>query len=582
MAISNYYNYEDSMLCLDEVLDLIDKAVQNYKPLSIGRYGHGEIAYLGWSEFPTWKVDFDPHGYYAGATAPVSIIKADLLEALRSTDIVGFHVSWGDVWEDRGAADLTKKLLQGFEFIPEQVCSAYITHEMIKCDRFWKSLENLRVVLVGRRAAEASIIFKNKGINVTYTTVLEGYEEIEKVYKDLSIRTEWDIALISAGIPATVLAPMLANKTNKVVIDFGHALDKLIEGESYDYIKILNNWKAQVTSQMLVSIVMAVYNGEKFLKDALDSVLSQTYSNIEIIIVNDGSIDGTMEILNAIDDNRLKVIHLEKNQGAANALNIGITHAMGTWIAIQDADDISYPTRIEEQVKYVLENPQLVGIGTLIECIPGGSEVTESILEHMSNYKNSFITREDIKTKIFWGSPLTHSSVMFSKGVYLEVGGYSTDFKIAYDYDLWLKLLVRGEMENIPKVLLKYRIHKQSLSNKDSIATVNEIQIVSSRAIYRLLKNDDAYKPKVIVIGPLKGCKNYRSYIAPASGLNVEDLIYNDWSRQVPKALRKLKVGKIDAIILLDGYKRDKILKYFNSNKLELNKQVFNIYNILE
>lgn len=582
MAISNYYNYEDSMLCLDEVLDLIDKAVQNYKPLSIGRYGHGEIAYLGWSEFPTWKVGFDPHGYYAGATAPVSIIKADLLEALRTTDIVGFHASWGDVWEDRGAADLTKKLLQGFEFTPEQVCSAYITHEMIKCDRFWKSLENLRVVLVGRRAAEASKIFKNKGINVTYTTVLEGYQEIEKVYKDLSIRTEWDIALISAGIPATVLAPMLANNTNKVVIDFGHALDKLIEGESYDYIKILNNWKAQAAIQMLVSIVMAVYNGEKFLKDALDSVLSQTYSNIEIIVVNDGSIDGTMEILNAIDDNRLKVIHLEKNQGAANALNIGITHAMGTWIAIQDADDISYPTRIEEQVKYIAEHPELVGVGTLIDCIPGGTGISDALLRGVAKNKNLCVSREDIRNKIFWSCPLTHSSVMFSKAIFGEVGGYCTDFKIAYDYDLWLKILEKGEMENVSKVLLHYRINKNSLSNKDGIATINEVQIASSRAISRFLNKGKEYQPKVIVIGPLKGCKNYKRYIAPVSGLNVEDLIYDDWSRQVPKAIKKLKTGKIEAIILLDGYKSYKNLQYLKTNKIELNKKIINIYNILK
>lgn len=576
------YNYEKDMLYLDDILDLIENAMQNQEPLSLGRYGHIEIAYLGCTYFPHWTYLYEPYSLYSGATAPISTIKDDLEISLRSTDIVGFHASWGKAWEDRETARMTSELVSLMEVKPKYVCSAFITHEMIKNDRFWKILENKRVVLIGRRSAEATDAFTLRGAKVTYTTLLEGYEEIEKVYYELSTREDWDVAFVSAGIPATILAPRLAKQTKKIVIDFGHALDELIDGESFDYPKLLSDWKQEVEKKIQVSIVMAVYNGEAFLKEAIDSALSQTYHNLEIIIVNDGSTDSTKMILGEINDNRVMVIHLDHNQGAANALNTGIMQAQGDWVAIQDADDNSYPERIDEQVKYLIEHPQLVGIGTLIECIPGGEGVSGGLLKGVTRNKNTYISREDIRSIIFWGSPLTHSAIMFSKAVYLEVGGYSTEFKIAYDYDLWLKLLEKGDIENVPKVLIQYRINKESLSNKDGFATVNEIQIASSRAISRLFKKGDTYQPKVIVIGPLKGCKNYKQYIAPISGLKVKKLIYEGWTKQALDAIRRLKTGKIDAIIVLDGYKKDKIIDFLKSKKLELNKQVFNIYNILE
>ena len=582
MEPDQLYNYEDSMIDLDGVLNQIIDAIRDHKAFSLGRYGHGEVAYLGWPEFPEWKKGYDPHASYAGATASVTTIKDDLLEALRTTDIVGFHVSWGDAWEDRGAADLTKKLLQIYKYKPAQVCSAFITHEMIKSDRFWECLKNQRIALVGRRAEEASPAFRDKGVDIVYTTGFEVYEDMEKVYDELSKREDWDVALLSTGIPATILAPQLANQTNKVVIDFGHALDKLIDGENFDYLKILKDWKEQVEKRILVSVVMTVYNGETYLKEAIDSVLSQTYENFEVIIVNDGSIDSTKMILDNIDDKRVKVIHLEQNQGAANALNTGIRDAAGEWIAIHDADDNSYPTRIEEQVKYVLEHPSLIGVGTLVECIPGSSYVSEDLLFKVAERRNSFITREQIREKIFWGSPFTHSSVMFSKDIFWEAGGYDTDFKIAYDYDLWLRLLEKGEIENVPKVLLQYRIHNKSLSNIDSIATVNEIQIASSRAIYRLCNSSKKSLPRVVVIGPPKGCKNYRDNIAPASGLSVDALVSENSTRLIPYGIMRLKDGKADAIVVLDGTKQDSILQYFKRRKLELNVQVFNLCNILE
>ncbi|QXM05394.1 GT-D fold domain-containing glycosyltransferase [Crassaminicella indica] len=577
MKNNNIYDYEQAIMDIDQVLDFIDEAIKKHKPLSISRFGHGEIAYMGWLQFPNWTKFFEPNSSYAGATASIATIKEALIKALKATDIVGFHTLCGKAMEDQEAAKLTLEFIKYLDFRPKHVCSAFITHEMIKNDRFWRCLKDKKIALVGRRAAEAYHIFEAQGIHVVYTTILEGYEEIEIVYDELYKRTDWDIALLSAGIPATILAPRLAKKTNKVVIDFGHALDKLIDGENFNYEKILRNWKARNTKKMLVSMVMAVHNGEIYLKEALDSMLSQTYKNIEIIIVNDGSTDTTKDILDQITDNRVRVIHLKDNRGAANALNIGIKEANGSWIAIQDADDNSYPTRIEEQVKYVLEHPLLVGVGSFIECISGRDNISEYNLKSIAQKRNFFRSREEIRKNIYYGCPLTHSSVMFSKDSFFDVGGYNTDFKIVYDYDLWLRLLEKGEIENVPKVLVQYRMHNESLSNKNARETLKEIQIASSRAIYRLFRRNKNYMPKVMVIGSKKGCENYKEYIAPNSGLKVEAFIHERW--QVPYISRCLKEGKIDAIIVLDGRGKDKIMDDLKRRGLKLNTNVFCLYN---
>jgi glycosyltransferase involved in cell wall biosynthesis len=453
---------------------------------------------------------------------------------------------------------------------------------MINSDRFWRALKTRKLAIVGRRASEAREAFGKVGVAVACTMDLEGYDEIEKVYSELSERDDWDAAILAAGIPATILAPMLAQKTNRVVIDFGHALDMLIDGEDFDYEKILARWKEEAQIKIPVSIVMAVYNGEKFIEEAIESALTQSYENIELIIVNDGSTDSTREILDKITDERVKIIHLEQNQGAANALNVGIDNAKGFWIAILDADDIYYPTKIEEQVRYSLTHYGVVGIGTMIDCIPGSKEISKGYLLGVANGKNSYISSHDIRDGIYWGCPLTHSSMMFRKDTFMQVCGYDTDFKIAYDYDLWLKLSEKGELENIPKVLLSYRLHKQSLSNKDNYATVDEIQIVSSRGIYRLLNKGGKVQPKAAVIGPYKAVRNYMDKIAPAAGLEVKAIEYRNWKAKISNVIKEIMTGQTDALIMLDDSRNDNFISLYAKKYLKLNDNFFVIYNILK
>ncbi|MCD8511609.1 MAG: glycosyltransferase [Bacillus sp. (in: Bacteria)] len=333
---------------------------------------------------------------------------------------------------------------------------------------------------------------------------------------------------------------------------------------------------------MLISIIMSVYNGEKYLQEAVDSVLAQTYTNIELIIVNDGSTDSTKSILNTIKDKRARVIHFKKNRGAAQALNLGIHKAHGEWIAINDADDISYPKRIEEQVNYLKKHPDLVGIGTLVKYFTDHPKLPIKKLKIGEKRNNYFQSRESIRNQMIFGSPVIHSSMMFSKEVFMEVGGYNPDYTITYDHELWLKLLEKGDIEKVPKVLLNYRVNPSSLAHRNNYKTSNEIQVTSSRAIQRNLKRRGISSPKIIVIGSKEGVNNYKSNIAIHSGMTVTKSIdvLSDWKSKAKRAVKSVSKGHVDSIIVLGEKKSERIIDYLESNGLQLNKNLYYIFSM--
>jgi glycosyltransferase involved in cell wall biosynthesis len=146
-------------------------------------------------------------------------------------------------------------------------------------------------------------------------------------------------------------------------------------------------------SNPLVSIVIPVYNGERYIKESIDSCLNQTYRNIEIIVVDDKSVDSTLEILKGYGD-RITVLPIEKQNGLGNVINVGIKKSKGKYIARMDADDIMYPTRIEKQVQYLESNPNCVAVGGQIDIIDESSNITghrEYAVEDRDIKKNRFL-----------------------------------------------------------------------------------------------------------------------------------------------------------------------------------------------
>ncbi|CAM3762325.1 hypothetical protein GCM10009865_01060 [Aeromicrobium ponti] len=225
--------YENHMLETSEVVNLLIEASLQKKPLSLARFGHSEIS-LAWTTYPDWVKGWK-YREYNGATDNPQKMQEAIRESIKLTDIVGFHRSTSKSEEDRRFAQITKEMLEALQIVPKYVCSAWITHQLIKNQQFWDWLCQQKVVLVGRRSKDALPLFQKKGITVTNIINLEGVADIERVYKLLCRNPNWDVALISAGLPASILVPRVARDSGKIAIDFGHAIDKIIEGNNFRF-----------------------------------------------------------------------------------------------------------------------------------------------------------------------------------------------------------------------------------------------------------------------------------------------------------------------------------------------------------
>jgi len=207
-----------------------------------------------------------------------------------------------------------------------------------------------------------------------------------------------------------------------------------------------------------VSVVMSVYNGENYLREAIDSILGQTYKYFEFIIIDDGSTDSSAEIIRSYTDPRILLIQQE-NKGLAAALNNGIMKTKGKYIARMDADDRSHPERLLKQVEFMHNNAHCVVLGTQAVVMTAEGEelfVTELPAEDGA-----------IKARLSLRNPFYHGSVMFVKEIYQKAGGYSEDaIHFIEDSLLWNRLSKFGEMNNLKDPYFYYRLVPDSLSNR--------------------------------------------------------------------------------------------------------------------
>jgi glycosyltransferase involved in cell wall biosynthesis len=202
-----------------------------------------------------------------------------------------------------------------------------------------------------------------------------------------------------------------------------------------------------------ISVLMSVYNGEKYLRQAINSILSQTFKNFEFIIVNDGSSDDTYKIASSYSDERIIIISNKKNLGLTKSLNIGLNITKGDYVARMDADDVSFPGRFEIQADFLDRNPDFGLVGSWVEYIGlKGKEL--GIKKNPTDY--SVILKKILRYNTF-----VHSSLMIRRSVLEKVEGYNEQFKFAQDYDLILKIAKLTKVTNLPKVLLSYRINPQ-------------------------------------------------------------------------------------------------------------------------
>lgn len=210
-----------------------------------------------------------------------------------------------------------------------------------------------------------------------------------------------------------------------------------------------------------VSVVMSVYNGEKYLREAIDSVLNQTFKDFEFIIINDGSTDETQEILESYNDSRIILIH-QKNMGLTKSLNKGIALAKGEYIARQDADDISMPERLEKQIEFLKHHKSIILLGTAAQIID-----EKGVHLYTTEYPCDY---SSIRKAMKHNNYFIHGSVMFRRQYFFEVGGYRELFFTAQDCDLWLRFIERFEAANLATPLYKKRFDILSYSFKNLVS----------------------------------------------------------------------------------------------------------------
>jgi glycosyltransferase involved in cell wall biosynthesis len=205
-----------------------------------------------------------------------------------------------------------------------------------------------------------------------------------------------------------------------------------------------------------VTVLMPAYNAEKYIGEAISSVLDQTFSDFELLIVNDGSTDGTEQVILSFTDPRIVLIN-RKNGGVSAALNSGLQMARGMYIARFDADDICYSDRLAVQVAFMENNPDHILCGSDVDYIT--EEGGFIYHHHCSGYSSA-----DVFEKFYFYCPFIHSSVIFKRDEVLQAGGYNVLAHTFEDYFLWVQLLAKGKLANIPKALIKVRLNAASVT----------------------------------------------------------------------------------------------------------------------
>jgi glycosyltransferase involved in cell wall biosynthesis len=230
-----------------------------------------------------------------------------------------------------------------------------------------------------------------------------------------------------------------------------------------------------------LTVLMPVYNGYKYLQEAINSILNQSFADFEFLIINDGCTDNSTEVIESYSDKRIHYINRQKNRGLSYTLNEGIDLAKGIYIARMDCDDISLPTRLEKQIKFLEQNPEIGILGTSMQVI--SDQGMKLGLWEVAN--------EDLNIR--WVSlvrtPFVHPTIMIRKDILKQNNLYYLDV-VSEDYELWTRLLQYTKGANLQETLYKYRLNKGSLTH------VNHIKLLASQDEI-ITKNFEKFAPEL-------------------------------------------------------------------------------------
>ena len=258
-------------------------------------------------------------------------------------------------------------------------------------------------------------------------------------------------------------------------------------------------YKEKALKKNLISVVMSNYNTPiNYLKESIDSVLNQSYSDFEFIIIDDGSTDDSLEFIKSYDDPRIKLVINKENIGLTKSLNKGFDLAQGEYIARMDADDICYPTRFEKQVKYMQGHPSTIVCGAWAKILDDDN--TLSIAEWACSRIDDM---EEYRINLLFNCypPFFHSSAFFNHGLLIKYDiKYNEKYRYAQDYELWTRCSQYAKSFIIQEFLLEYRSHSASISKAKRDAQRNCVfQIVQDQLDHLHLKLPDDVKDAHVI-----------------------------------------------------------------------------------
>jgi glycosyltransferase involved in cell wall biosynthesis len=229
----------------------------------------------------------------------------------------------------------------------------------------------------------------------------------------------------------------------------------LLNLDDRNYQEILPNTALPLT------VLMSVYNGSAYLREAIDSILSQSFTQFEFLIIDDCSTDNSWQILQeyADRDSRIRLFQNQQNLGLTKSLNRGLTLAQGNYIARQDADDIALPDRLKQQVDVLNQQPEVVLVSCELEWIDEAGEL-------IARMERSCCSELIPWHLLFYNHVGGHSQVMYRRQTVLATGGYSEVRRYSQDYELWCRLAKAGEIVMLPDVLQIQRIHRNAISSQ--------------------------------------------------------------------------------------------------------------------
>ncbi len=321
-----------------------------------------------------------------------------------------------------------------------------------------------------------------------------------------------------------------------------------------------------------ISVVMPTFNGEKYIEEAINSILRQTFTDFELIIVNDGSTDDTEKIVFSYKSEKIRYYSNDKNLGICASYNKLIDLSRGEFIAIAEHDDISHPQRLERQLCYMRRNPQVGVVSSRLKLFRGNTPPANACKVHKSIVESR--SPERIRRKLFTGTMVAHSVVMFRKSIFVDLGiRYDENLTYSFDVDLFLRISLVTDVIELKDQLLLYRLHENNTSKN-----IKMNSICTKKLFTNFIKNnfgvdfsdvfDDYYR-----------VNDVENFILLDSGMEKILKMTEDDPKYHTKELRKHSVRFLykqlrnthartnDYKAIYHAYRKSRLLRYLSINR---------------